>query len=253
MSITPTWRRPVRECGDGSDPYFNSVSLLMTFDGANGSNTFVDKSKNNITLTAINSAQISTTQSKFGGSSGYFAPNGSYVQLPATSPVISLFSFGSADFTIETWIYPLAPATNTYGVERTIFGMWSAVVAGAQGYMLYLDGGSLKFIADLVSNDNVIFNVPSVITTEKWYHVAVTRSGSSMYLFVDGVVVGTYNPGGSGFSMGSNNFGVGGYNRDYGTSNTATFNGYLDSLRVTKGFARYTQAFSVPTLEFPNF
>ena len=51
------------------DEEFDKVSLLLHGDGTNGSTTIVDSSSNVNSVTANNGAQISTTQSKFGGSS----------------------------------------------------------------------------------------------------------------------------------------------------------------------------------------
>ena len=62
-----------------AEPYFHNNSLLLHGDGTNGSTTFKDDSINNHTITAYGNAQISTAQSKFGGSSIYFDGNGDYL------------------------------------------------------------------------------------------------------------------------------------------------------------------------------
>jgi len=53
------------------DVYYPQTSLLMHFNGTNGSTTMTDSSKNNASVTVIGNAQISTAQSKFAGSSLY--------------------------------------------------------------------------------------------------------------------------------------------------------------------------------------
>ena len=58
------------------DPDFANVSLLLHGDGTNGSTTIVDSSSSSKTVTAVGDAQISTAQSKFGGSSIYFDGTG---------------------------------------------------------------------------------------------------------------------------------------------------------------------------------
>ena len=250
--VTPSVSIPQRLIGGdpglstGTDPYEYYTTLLLHFDGDNASTTFTDANVPAKTATLAGTPTISTTQSKYGGASGSFLNNGDYLSFASSQD----FLFASGDFTIEAWIYPIAPATDPFGMERVIVGIWSAVTPSAQSWQLYLQGGSLKFIAEIITGDNVVFDVPNVITQEQWYHVAVVRNGTQMYLFVDGVRVSTYNCGTSNMTDGSNTLGVGGYNR--GNSTSATFNGYIDDLRITKGVARYTADFSVPTAAFAD-
>jgi hypothetical protein len=88
-----------------TDPNFADVSLLLHGDGTNGSTTITDNSPSPKTVTAFNSAAISTDQSRFGGSSLFF-PGGSITgtshRLESASN--ANFQFGSGDFTIELWL-----------------------------------------------------------------------------------------------------------------------------------------------------
>ena len=151
------------------------------------------------------------------------------------------------DFTVEVFAYPLSPLT---GGTKSIIGMWSDVDSNGQSWIMYLYNGSLRVLGDIVSNDNVFFNVSNVITQEKWYHIAWTRSASTMYLFLDGSQIATYNCGTSAFSVGTNTWGVGGFNS--GSGSNYIFNGYLDELRITRGIARYTSSFTIPFIPFAN-
>ena len=80
------------------------------------------------------------------------------------------------------------------------------------------------------------------IATATWYHVALAREGTNTRLFVDGTQRGiktsdTTNYGASkGVVIGA----------DFdGTSNSLA--GYIDELRIEKGVAKYTAAFTAPT------
>ena len=64
------------------EKYFYQNSLLLSADGSNGSTAIVDSSANAHTITANGDAQISTTQSKFGGSSMYFDGTGDLFSNP---------------------------------------------------------------------------------------------------------------------------------------------------------------------------
>jgi hypothetical protein len=74
-----------------------------------------------------------------------------------------------------------------------------------------------------------------VVPASQWVHIALSRSGTSTKLFINGL------QGGSTYSD-SNNYidspaRVGGANDG---SSVASLNGYLDDIRITKGVARYT-------------
>ena len=81
------------------DVYYPQTSLLMHFNGTNGSTTMTDNSKNNTTVTSVNGTAISTAQSKFGGSSVLFDGTNDLLTIPNNS----LFDLSSGDFTIEFW------------------------------------------------------------------------------------------------------------------------------------------------------
>lgn len=79
-----------------------------------------------------------------------------------------------------------------------------------------------------------------------WRHIAVVRSGSNLYCFNNGVLQSTTSITSAIFYKGpavivgkkANNF----------TTGAA----YIDDLRITKGYARYTANFTPPTAAFPN-
>jgi hypothetical protein len=228
------------------DPSFSSVSLLLHMDGSNNGTTFVDNSTNALNITANGTAKISTAQSKFGGSSAVFTTDGAYLSCSNTTGAVT---FAANNFTVECWIYPINPNVDPYGAERCIVGLWSATTPGAQAWMLYLSTTTIRFIGDIISNDNILINVAHGFS-EQWYHVAVVRNSGTITLYINGASAGAASVGTSGFTTGSNTIGIGGYNR--GTTSKSTFNGYIDELRITKGVARYTSNFTPPTAAFPN-
>ena len=74
-----------------ADQYISSVTLLLHCDGANTSTVFTDKSLTANVVTAYGNAAISTTQSKFGGSSAYFDGSGDYL----TTASVNCCNFGT--------------------------------------------------------------------------------------------------------------------------------------------------------------
>jgi len=201
-------------------------------DGTNGSTTITDSGPNALTVTPSGNAQISTAQSKYGGASAYFDGNGDYI----TCSHATLFDF-SGDFTIEGW-YNFTTVNQNQGYSILFCGIeldkiQVNTISGA--IELYL-GGSFLFSYSVASS--------SFVNT--WTHVAVTRSGSTVRLWLNGVSVasGTRSTAidVSGISIGSqrNNGSYFGY-----------LNAYVDDFRIKKGEAVYTTTFT-PTGPFFN-
>ena len=63
------------------DVYFPQTELLLPFDGTNGATTTTDSSNSNNSVTFAGTAQLSTAQSKFGGSSILLDGNSDYITV----------------------------------------------------------------------------------------------------------------------------------------------------------------------------
>jgi hypothetical protein len=218
------------------DLQFTSVSLLLHGNGTNGSTTITDSSSNALTLTRGGSALpvISTAQSKFGGASIFLNGSGaiSYLDIPASS----LFSFPS-DFTFECWIYVLT--------QGPIFGSTVIETAGnfTNGLVLRGDGTQTNW-AWTVGGSGIS---GGALTLNAWNHLAVSRSGSTIRVFRDGVQEGTatnstpISPTGGASRIGE------------GMLVTNRFvQIYIDNILISKGVALYTANFTPPTAPFPD-
>jgi hypothetical protein len=224
------------------DPYFSNVSLLLHGDGTNGSTTIVDNSPSPKTVTAVGNAQISTAQSKFGGSSLLFSPGQSNpLSVPASS---DLQLSPALDFTVEAWIYLNSNRTFNYFVSKggAATREW-AFAAGPTNLTFYWStNGS-------AGGDQVVSRA-ATLPLSTWIHVAAVKHGSAIKLFKDGVQAGSDGAFTSIYN-GNGTFWVGRF-MDY-TSINHDLDGYIDDLRITRGVARYTNNFTPPTAPFPDF
>ena len=229
----------VEEWNSGSvvgDDYYNSCSLLMHFNGTNGSTTFTDNSPSPKTVTSNNGAAISTAQSKFGGASGLFDGTNDYLSTNSTSD----FDW-QGDITIECWIYPLALNGNnstSYGVVGTHFNF------SDQCTLIYIGGAGRIMIGKIGLNE--ISSTTGVISTSIWQHIAVVKSGSTTTIYVNGSSVASNTT--NVWNTVTTPLWIGYIN----PSNGSYFNGYIDELRITKGVARYTGSFTPQTSAFPD-
>ena len=79
-----------------------------------------------------------------------------------------------------------------------------------------------------------------------WYHLALVRNGTNLVMYRDGISVASRTITSSiTFDWGKGGVRVGGGNWDAAQS---YFNGYIQDLRVTRGYARYTANFTAPTI-----
>jgi hypothetical protein len=200
-----------------------NTSLLLN--GTNGQ--IFDNAIMNNFVTA-GSAQVSTSIFKYG--TGSIAFNGSTSYLTANANLTNNFSTGN--FTIECWVYFVSVAN----------GQLVAAGSGSNTNAYYWQyySGQLQFGVQNVGPITATNWTPSAST---WYHVAVVRSGTNVYQFVDGTQLGTTATSSQNFVDGPTYVGYGG---------AGYLNGYIDELRISKGFARYTANFTAPTSLFPS-
>jgi hypothetical protein len=212
----------------------NRTVLLLNGNGTNGAqnNTFLDSSTNNFSITRNGNA----TQGSFspftlpdGQWSNFFDGTGDYLAL---TPNSSLTLDG--DFTIETWVYFTALDT----AERIPVNCWN----NGSGWLISTQSNAWNF-----KSSSFTLSYSSVApTTNTWYHVAVTRSGSStnnVKMFINGAQVaqGTYTgtmtpaPSSTGCVIGGGAGGAG-----------QLITGYVSNVRIVKGTAVYTSAFTPP-------
>ncbi len=226
------------------DLHFPKVTALLPFDGTNGATSTTDSSNSNHTVTFGGDAEISTAQSKFGGSSLSLDGNGDYVDLPqSTNQLVS------EDFTIEFWFRINSGAGSEHigffgSYYTTPSGKGMAMQSNAtynQVWFQWMYGsGSGTNWAYL----NQTQGTRTALSNNTWYHVAVTRSGSTWRLFLNGTQEDSITQSSQVTDSGSTTR-IG----NYGPSATASqaLNGYIDDFRITKGLARYTSNFTPPT------
>jgi len=209
----------------------SGTSLLTNF--TNGG--IIDNTAKNV-LETVGNAQISTSVKKFGTGSLAFDGNGDYLK---TNGSTELTTFGTGNFTIEMWVY----VNSLPGTDMVIYD--GRPSNGAYPCII-LQGSTNKII--WYANTSAQITATSVAPTSTWFHLAISRSGTSTKMFVDGTQSGsTYTD--------STNY-LGSATRPYiganATNGTESFNGYIDDLRITKGIARYTTTFTPPTAAFPD-
>ena len=167
------------------------------------------------------------------GKSVLFDGNGDYLSIASNSRYDI-----TGDFTIEAWI----KQTSTTGVQEIISRQ--GTVGGDGLFQFRLNAGYLEFVY-VINGSSTIQQITndSPLTVSTWYHVAVSRSGTSCKLFVNGVNTKTGTVTGNATST-TRPLIIGALN-DF-TPSTYFF-GYISNVRFIRGTALYTSDFSVST------
>jgi hypothetical protein len=166
------------------------------------------------------------------GGSGYFDGSGDYL----TGPTNTATAFNlTGDFTIESWCYFSSVSTAFAGI------LSYADSSGFNGWELINNAGTVYFRFLTGSAGAGQVTASSSITTNQWYHIAVSRSGSTITLYINGYSVGTVTYSSSQSS--SSSFIKVAADRIGSTLST----GYLSNIRVVNGTAFYTSNFTPPT------
>lgn len=256
--------------GTSTDPDWVDVQLLMHFNGDTK-----DSSPNRFAVATVGAASITTSSPKWSSGAGNIGSSGGYWKV-ADDPA---FNFGSADWTIEGWFYPIDVVVgSTTFVSNVAVGKFANPAGGTTAVLAIVGGGTIEIyltddtntahhlrffayqIVSTTDSTHVVDN-PNPWTHNAWNHIAVVRNGTKIQVFQNGFDCPcdhddpnypTTPPG--GYDIGAitlhgiaSDFNVGG-----GTGAFSSFSsfGKIDDFRVTTGVARYTTDFTVPAAEF---
>jgi hypothetical protein len=198
--------------------------LLCHFDGTDGQTTnILDSSASAHTITLAGDAQLDTAQKQYGTASLLLDGTGDYASLAA-------FDSLAGDFTVELWAqmdnwgaygFFIGNANHSAGT-----GGWGIARHSAGGGFVWLvyPGGGISASADGWSAGT-------------WHHIALTRSGSTVTLWLDGASAGTVSDSATWTSTNALQIGQ----APAGTAYSLT--GNVDEIRISNT-ARYTSAFT---------
>ena len=229
--------------------YDTNTKLLLHMDGSDGSTTFTDSETTPKTVTANGSAQIDTAQSKFGGSSGLIGPQANYLSLADSAG----FEF-TGNFFVSYWYKANArtnyvrPVSTTEYNSATFRGWWlgwgytNATNQPAEFYAFNSSGGT-----------DVGISGTTDVNDGNWHYLEVSRSGSSVYLFLDGVQQGSTATFAGTIIRASGTTGLM-IGRTWTDLNQVGdyMNGWLDELIIVNGTAGHTGNYTPPIAAWDN-
>ncbi len=224
----------------GVDPYYRYVVLHLHCDGTNGSTSFVDSSLANKTITASGNAQMINTRGRFGPSALLCDGAGDWIQ---TTTTLSDFAFGTSAFTVECWLQ------NSSSNGPCLIDMFDTT--NATSWQLILEtSGEVSWVSSTGSASTRIATTSGATLNDgRWHHVAVSRTGTTLRLFVDGAQLASATDSRS-YTATTTQLAIGA--QVYVRNTAFDLNGVIDEIRITNGVGRYTAAFTAPAVPFPD-
>jgi hypothetical protein len=190
-------------------------------------------------LETVGDAQISTAQSKWGGSSMAFDGTTDYL-YQAPTPFIRL---GTGDFTCECWVR-FNVVTGTQGIFQLADSYLQSSLSNNGVGITTANGTGWLFYAKNSQTYTFSPIVPAAANT--WMHVALVRYSGTTKLYVNGTGDAALTASSDTTNYTATYLALGGV---YGGN---PLNGYIQDFRITVGVARYTSNFTAPTAAFPT-
>jgi hypothetical protein len=211
-----------------------NTSLLCNFTNAG---IFDNTGKNN--LETVGNAQIDTTTKKFGTGSMEFDGTGDWLFIPNTTEL----GFGTGNYTIEFWLYLVSSPSS--GAKYTLLDF--RPTSSATPHTCYVANVSGTLYMGFYNGSADVTSSSQPLTTASWFHIAYCRSSGTLKIFVNGNEA--YSASNTIDYQASRPLNIG---ASVDSTAREALNGFIDDLRITKGVARYTAAFTPPTKSFPD-
>lgn len=222
------------------DPNWDSVALAMRFNGANDSTTFTDE-KGHL-VTSAGGAKITTAVSLLGGSSGFFDGVDDYLSIPASAD----FDCGTAPCTLRGK-FRYSGTANQYPLLLGGATGWSAGSVALSVDHSFAPN-KLALNVNSVSTSSPAIASTSDIAIDTWYDFELVRDGTSLKLFVDGVLESTVTISAAlPLNFGYGGLRIGGGNWD---GSNSFFAGYIQEIEVFKGVALHSATFTPSATAF---
>ena len=201
-----------------------NTTLYLPMDNAG----IFDKTGNN-TLIPVGNASTSTTQTKYADTAMYFDGSGDFIKFNEPN-------FSNNNFTFEFWIY----RDGIQSVSDRVYQSRDGDVYVSISVSFY---NATDIVVSLSSNgsswDINESSLKTSLADQTWEHIAIVRSGSTISLYKNGLLVISITSTAALYYSGQTAT-IG------GQTTGRNFTGYLENFQILKGVAKYTANFTPP-------
>ncbi len=209
--------------------------LMLHMGGTDESTSFLDSSASAHVVTAQDNSQIDTAEFKFEGASALFDAVNDRLDIPDSPD----FDFGSGEFTIDFWA-----KFNALGSTSHMCSQWEG--GNNKSFSIRkINSDVFDMEYRTIGGSNFTSTSSFTLSDTDWHHYTIVRDGNTLRFFVDGIAEGTDDWTGVTLNNASRVLHVSSF-----SDGSQAMDGWIDELRISKGIARWTSNFSVPTEEY---
>ena len=169
-----------------------------------------------------------------------------YVEFDGTGDYLSIanstdFDLGlsSEAFTMEAWVNASSLGTNVIIGRGGGSGSWNAT--NGHQYLLFYSGGTDLYFQWWNGSSYSSINSTGALTTNDWTHLAVVFDGTDVKMYKNGTLLATGSSAAFAKPSASN------ITRIASAASGSVWDGDISNVRIVKGTALYTSAFTPPT------
>lgn len=223
------------------NPYYPYVVLQLNCLGAVNSQVFLDTSSDPKLVLTNGDTEISDAlgiqTGSYNGTTDYLVTNGADLNM------------NSSDYQFQSWVYLDVPDDDTNrhailssynGVQST--GRWVAWIDTNKTFVFSEQDGNGVNTTNIIS--------PGTLPLRQRVHVAVSKQGTTMRMFINGILVATNTA--MARTEFTNHLQVGAFEPSVPV-NAWYWKGYIGPLELYKGIATYTADFTPLPGPFPDF
>ena len=222
--------------GNGQHP---KVSLLLHMDGTDDATTFTDSGPGSHTVTAVGNAKTEDSQKVFGSPSLYLDGTGDRLEIANHAD----FRFKKQPFTVE-----LRARWDSVSGTQTLIGQETD--SGA-GWRIESSGTTLRAYGEVGANW-ISLGSGATLAADTWYSIALVRDDDSFLLFLDGALLDTTTDKEAFYTYNQTDEETNALKIGDSSGVSQPFAGYIDEVRITRGHARYTAAYTPATSAFTD-
>lgn len=217
----------------GGSSWDTYTKFISHFDGTDGATSATDEIGK--TITFVGNAQLDTAQKKFGSASLLLDGNGDYLTVADSAD----WDFGTGDFTVRIHV-----RFATISRLNALFDLGS--YNAGKGLSSYVSAGNTLIVH--MNGGAAIYSVSWSLSANTWYHIEISRSGTDLRVFIDGVQLGATVTNSTNIDAGTTGIAIG-YSITAEPMGTG-LDGWIDEFRVDKGIARHTANFTPPSAAY---